>query len=173
VADVLMHLGYIARGQGNSAAERSCYEQALALRRELGAKGSIAHSLYNLGHVARSEGNYEVARLHYRESLAALHEVADRPNIAKVLEGFAGLAAAEEQPRRSARLWGGADALHEALSQPMPPVVNITNDPYIEAVRRALGEGAFAAAWAEGRAMTLEELVAYALEAPGADTPTQ
>jgi tetratricopeptide (TPR) repeat protein len=164
VADALMNLGYIARGQGNSAAEGSYYEQALALRRELGAKWGIAHSLHNLGHVARSEGNYEVACLHYRESLAVYHELADAPNIAKVLEGFAGLAAAEGKLRRSARLWGGADALHEALSLPMPPVDHITNDPYIEAVRTALGEGAFAAAWAEGRAMTFQEAIAYALE---------
>jgi len=32
------------------------------------------------------------------------------------------------------------------------------------AARAALGEEAFAAAWAEGRAMTLEQAIAYALE---------
>ena len=34
------------------------------------------------------------------------------------------------------------------------------------AARAGLGEKAFAAAWAEGRAMTREEAVAYALEEP-------
>jgi non-specific serine/threonine protein kinase len=167
VADALMLLGYVARGQGDTAAERSHYEQALALRRELGVKWGIAHSLHNLGHVARSEGNYEVARLHYIESLAGFQELTDTLDIAKVLEGFAALAAAEGKLRRSARLWGAADALHEALSLPMPPVDHITYDPYIEAVRTALGEEAFAAAWAEGRAMTTDEAIRYAVAAEG------
>ena len=35
-----------------------------------------------------------------------------------------------------------------------------------EAMRAALGKTAFAAAWAEGRAMTLEQAIAYALDEP-------
>ena len=40
-------------------------------------------------------------------------------------------------------------------------------DLYVTAVRTALGEKAFAAAWAEGRAMSLEDAIQYALD--GAD----
>jgi hypothetical protein len=37
----------------------------------------------------------------------------------------------------------------------------------VSAAHQALGEEAFAAAWAEGRAMSLEQAVAYALEESG------
>jgi hypothetical protein len=49
----------------------------------------------------------------------------------------------------------------------MPPVTSDgrrTFDESVAAVRPALGDQAFATAWAEGRAMTLEQAVAYALE---------
>ena len=39
----------------------------------------------------------------------------------------------------------------------------------VAVTRAALGEAAFTAAWAEGRAMPLERAIAYALEAPAAD----
>jgi len=39
----------------------------------------------------------------------------------------------------------------------------------LEAARAGLGEAAFATAWAEGQATTLEQAVAYDLEAAPAD----
>jgi hypothetical protein len=39
------------------------------------------------------------------------------------------------------------------------------------AARAALGEEAFAAAWAAGRTMPLQQAVDYALEEPRADAP--
>jgi non-specific serine/threonine protein kinase len=164
VALTLMLLGFVARGQGDSAAERAYYEEALALRRELGNRWGIAMSLHNLGNVARAGGQHGLARAHYRESLAVFRESGDKENIPKVLEGFACLASAEGKPVRSARLWGAADALHEATFIPMPPVDHVTNDPYIDAARTALGDEAFQAEWAEGRAMTPEQAIAFALE---------
>jgi hypothetical protein len=46
------------------------------------------------------------------------------------------------------------------MAPPDRPVV----DRAVAATRRSLGEEAFAAAWAEGRAMTLEQALAYALD---------
>jgi hypothetical protein len=105
-----------------------------------------------------------VARVHYQESLAYFRESGDKENIAKVLEGFACLASAEGKLVRSARLWGAANALHEATFIPMPPVDHLANDPFIEAVRAALGDEAFQAEWAVGRALPLEHAIDYALE---------
>jgi hypothetical protein len=49
------------------------------------------------------------------------------------------------------------------------PQVRAEAPGFLERARQALGEAGYAAAWAAGRAMTLEEAVAYALEdAPAA-----
>jgi hypothetical protein len=46
-------------------------------------------------------------------------------------------------------------------------VARAVHQDAITAARSALGEDAYAVAWAEGRSMNLEQAVAYALEEPG------
>ena len=50
---------------------------------------------------------------------------------------------------------------------PLAPAARSDQDQAAQALRATLGEEAFAAAWAEGRAMPLEEAVALALDAQG------
>jgi DNA-binding NarL/FixJ family response regulator len=57
-------------------------------------------------------------------------------------------------------MWGAAEALREAIGTPLPPVERATYERSIAAARAQLGEEAFAAAWQEGRTMTLEQVLA-------------
>ncbi len=63
----------------------------------------------------------------------------------------------------AARLSGAAEALREALGTPVPPVNRAEYERNVRAMRAQIDEKAFAAAWAEGRAMTLQQATAYAL----------
>ncbi len=76
------------------------------------------------------------------------------------LEGLADVAEAQGKLIWAARLWGVAEALREAIGAPLPPVWRADYKRSVAAARTYLGEQAFAAAWAEGRAMTLEEVLA-------------
>jgi hypothetical protein len=72
--------------------------------------------------------------------------------------------------RRAARLFGTAEALREAIGAPLQPS---EQEPYRRQVSRVqdlIGEELLAAAWAEGRAMTLDEAIDYALEASSAQS---
>jgi predicted ATPase len=71
------------------------------------------------------------------------------------------------QAPRAARLGGAAAALREALGIPLSPLqphLRADHELAMQALRAALGEEVFAAAWAAGRALPLEEAVAQALE---------
>ena len=71
----------------------------------------------------------------------------------------------------SARLWGAAESLREAYGVPLPPLYRTGYERAVAAARTHLGEQVFDAAWAQGRTMTLEQVLA----APGraeAATPT-
>jgi hypothetical protein len=76
---------------------------------------------------------------------------------------MAAIDVAERQPARAAHLFGAASALREALGAPLPPPDRPTYDCALESARGQLGKQAFATAWAEGQAMTLEQAIAFAL----------
>jgi hypothetical protein len=88
--------------------------------------------------------------------------------VALCLEGLAALATGEAErgagPReRPARLLGAAEALRAAAGAPVRRRNQALYDLTTAAARGLLEEEAFGAAWRAGRAMSLEEAVAYAL----------
>jgi hypothetical protein len=74
------------------------------------------------------------------------------------------------QPRRAAWLFGAAEAARERIGAPLPPGDRPLYDRHLARARADLDETAFDAAWAEGRAMTLDEAVAYALVGQSSDS---
>jgi hypothetical protein len=85
-------------------------------------------------------------------------------NAAVVLERLAVVAGVWGQTERAARLFGAAIALREAIDAPLWPIERIDYDRHVAAARSSLGEEPFAAAWAEGRTMRLEDAIALALD---------
>ncbi len=163
---VLQGLGQFAFQHGEYAVARSRLEEALAIQREVGVKREIAQSLALLGAVLQSQGDAVRAAAVLQESLVINRELGYRAGIVKVLAGLGWVAAVQGQPERAARLFGQGEALLEATGVPIDAYYARGRpfaDRIIGAARAALSEEAFAAAWAEGRAMPLEEAIADAL----------
>jgi hypothetical protein len=99
-----------------------------------------------------------------REGLTLNREVGNRGACVEDLECLAWVVRARGNPARCARLLGAAIALRDRVGTPIPPIRRSEHEREVEAVRTLLGEEAFAAALAEGRAMTFEQGIAYALE---------
>jgi hypothetical protein len=121
-----------------------------------------------LGTVARDQGEYKAARALFERSLALFRELGYRGGIVHAIEWLAAVAVAQAQSERAARLFGAAEGLRGVNGAPLRPADPAEHDRSVVALRAALGGEGFAAAWAEGRAMSLEAAVAYALE--GGDT---
>jgi len=154
-------LGLAALWQGDHALAGERLEQSLAMYRSEGDRRYIALVLHALGRLAQAQGDRTAAMKHFRESLTIRKKTGAKRGIA---ESLGGIACVIEAAEKAARLLGASSALREAIGAPVPPV---ERDPYnecIAATRARLGEAAFGAAWAEGRAMTLEQAIAYALE---------
>ncbi|HEV2122651.1 MAG TPA: tetratricopeptide repeat protein, partial [Chloroflexota bacterium] len=163
IAAIINNLGSVALGQGDYARATALFEEGLALFRDVGDTRGISVCLINLGLVALYQGHYAHALVHYTEALRLSYELGDMVGIDS-LDGIAGVAGAHAHPHRAARLWGAAAALREALGAPLPPADRAKLEPMIAAARAQLDEAAWAAAWAEGRAMSLEQAIADALE---------
>jgi predicted ATPase/class 3 adenylate cyclase len=161
VAYVLDSQGRVARARGELDLATALLEKALVLWRELGDQRNAAASLLSLGHVAGQNDRGRAATL-FQEALALSRETGDPRLVVSLLEGAAGTALGS-QPERAAQLLGAAAALREALGVPVPRSEREDHDHAVAATRTALGETAFAAAWAAGRALPVEEAVNEAL----------
>src|SRR5262249_327874 len=160
----LSRLGSVAWDQGKREAASRLYEEGLILLRETGDASLIFWPLQGVGRVTLARGEYDRSRACYRESLTWLQKRRDMPRVATGLEGLAQVAAAEGNAEEAARLFGTAGALREAIGSPLAPVDRAEHDRSVAAVRAALGEEAFTAAWEAGRALSLEGAEAFALD---------
>jgi predicted ATPase/class 3 adenylate cyclase len=161
----LNNLAVIVYEQGDFASARSLYEESLAILRELGDRSGIAVALGNLGSVRFEQRDYPAARALYEESLAIRRELGDRFGIAVALEELATLVAALGGSLHAARIWSAAERLRAEISSPLPPNERPRYDGTVAKARAALNDdAAFDSAWQEGRALTLEQAIEFALQ---------
>ena len=163
----LAWLAIALREQGRSSEARELYEQSLAQARELGAPWEIGNILKEIGRAECDEGRHDLAEKHFAESIAILHGVGNLPGVIDSLEGLADVAAATAAPLRAARLWGTADALRHEIGNARSLHESIACERQLKAVREILTAEAFNQAWNEGRAMSLDDVVRYALDRQG------
>jgi tetratricopeptide (TPR) repeat protein len=184
LAGSLVGLGAVAGRRGDYEQARSLCEQGLVAFQELGDRWGIAQALTSLGCVAQTQGDHAGARRYYVQSLALASELGRSwgsaaslgpwnklgiPGyIAGCLEALAGVDAAEGRPERAVQLLGAAEGLREGAGAPLPPANRDRFDCTVASARAALGEQPCARAWARGRSMSLEQVVAFATE-PGAE----
>jgi predicted ATPase len=165
VAWSINYQGDVVRDQGDSAAARSLYEQALAMFRELGDSWGVAGTLADLGSLAREQGDYSAARSLYRESIKVFQELDHKRGIARLLECFAGTAAAQLEAERSLRMAGAAAALRQNIGAPLTSTEQAKLEATLEPARQALTHTVGATAWLEGWAMPIEKAVEEVLMA--------
>jgi tetratricopeptide (TPR) repeat protein len=159
-AVALMTLARLARAEGDYSRAVALFEESLAghaLKR-----GFSAFIQYELGIATIDQGDYPRATAIFQELMTKYQE--SRWTLPAGLEGLAVLAAVQGASELAARLWGAAEAAREADDLRMDVALD-TKDyrRWVSATRAQLDEDAFVAAWAAGRAMTIDEAIAYAL----------
>jgi predicted ATPase/class 3 adenylate cyclase len=161
----LRQLGRLAARRGDLERARALLEEALTYWRESGDRFEIANTLQNLGRFACQAGEYGRATAAFRECLELLREVGITPAITSLLAWLGYVAAMCAQPDRAATLLGSAEAQREAhafvRTQPPPPQ---GLEDLLASIQGALGDEAYTAAWEAGRALSLEQAIALALE---------
>jgi hypothetical protein len=163
ICRLLNNLGELSRLRGDLEGARGRYEELLEINRGVDNQ-TKAIGLLNLGLVALSQSDFAAAQSYFREGLATCRKLKDKLSVAGVLEGLAGVRGRQGQPERAAKLLGAADAVRKATNYVLSAADRADYQGSVEAVRAALGEKAFASAWAEGQAMPLEQAIEYALE---------
>jgi excisionase family DNA binding protein len=159
-ANALANRGVTARGRGDLHQAAAYHQAALdhCQRHDLDLALTRAHN--DMGDVERARGDARAAFAHYAAVLERADDVRDRRVVAEALIGMGWVAATWDQPRAAALLFAAAEALREQSGTGILfPEDDAVAGETVQTLRQVLGEPAFAAAWAEGRALTRADAV--------------
>jgi hypothetical protein len=147
--------------RGNRERGVALTEDALTLAREVGDSWWEAGLLGDLADMAWEFEDLPRAAALAGECVSLGHELGNAPTLVYGLALLAALAAAEGKQTRAGRLWGAVEAIEEsgeaALSE---------QDRARYAAVLPPADADFEAARVEGRALTLDEALEYALNRP-------
>lgn len=158
-------LGPVTFKMGEYAKARVLLEEGINIARQTKFQLFLDIPLHLLGVLAAQEGDYPRAKAWYTECLRFEQRNGETHQVARCLIGFARIAEAENFLERAVRLLGAAETQIEASGTWWEKDVDQgERERLAKFLPTQLDEETFAAIWAEGRAMTVDEAVAFALE---------
>jgi tetratricopeptide (TPR) repeat protein len=159
LATILGNLGNMALDEHDYAAARAYLEEAVETHRRLAHQSDLANNLMDLGFIALSEARLDEAESFLRESLAISSAERLGDLLPWAVEAVAAVALARGSPSEAVRLLAATSSTREelAMGADFYPVAEETRERTLDAARAELSEAEFAAAWAEGEALSLED----------------
>ena len=164
VATMFNNQAEAARGLGQYERAEALAQESLTLRREQGDLRGVAETTNNLALLASAQSRYERAATLFKEGLRLSRDVGDLGKVLEAAEGMAWTAAALGRSHWAAQLGAAAETERRRLGMPRPDSHQASRDGAIHAMRAALGEETFTAAWAAGKDTSFNEAVARALD---------
>ena len=139
-------------------------EEQRTVARELGNRFWETDAVGSIGQAYRSMGELDAAEQQYREAIRMYAEDGHLPMLGAIIVALGALESSRGRHERALRLEGaGRHIMAEAGTGTLPEAMMIGD---LETpAREAIGDEAVGRALAEGRAMDVDQAVAYALEA--------
>jgi predicted ATPase/serine/threonine protein kinase len=160
----LEFLAYQALAEGDFGRACRLTEEAIALARDIGDGWVVGMHTFDLALFRLLEGHYAQTESLCTEAIALFQQLADRFGTHACLAALAGAQAAQGRHVRAARLWGAMFGLLDSMASPLQASIKMMiGDRYIDRAKEALGADAFEQALSEGRAMSLQQAIQYAV----------
>ena len=157
-------LAIIAFNEGRYAEARTRLEEVLSFYRQVRFNLEIDIPLWMLGAIAIREADYARAKERYSECLLFDQQIGMNTQLAECLLGFAGIANAEKRFEHAALLAGAAQVEVKARQNSLENFDQVELQRLTLVLREELGEARFEELAGEGRSMTREQAIAFALE---------
>ena len=157
-------LAFTYHSRGDLDRARTLHESNLAQAQALGFKETEAGTLGSLAMIAFEQGRVDDALALGKQNLLACLDFGSLQGIAQSLcRSAATFAVLPGKAATAARLLSCFEGLREQIGVSEAWVARM-NEQTLSAIRARLDESAFAEAWEQGRALTIDEAVALALE---------
>jgi predicted ATPase len=162
-ANALRTLAAIVNAQGDTLRAQQLGEEALVLHRSLDHQLGMGLDFALFGDIARTQGDDAGALAQYQQCLSLWRDRENTANSAVVLDNIAQSLSRIGEPSRGVTLMAAAATIRKRASVKLATAEQASFDEASRAFRAAIGEATFAAAWTEGRALTLAQAFGLAL----------
>lgn len=172
IASSLNILGWVMLLQEDITIARTLQEESLTVFRELGNQRGMAHALSALGEIACMMGEVVQACEFYKESLTIIIQIEDRWVLAIYMERLARVAVAQGEAIWAVHLLSVASVVRQRVGT---ATTLLERDPYeqiLNTLHERLDRHVFAAAWAQGQAMSPQQVVAAGRPSPQVESLT-
>lgn len=160
----LVGLAQVELARGDPGRAAALLAEAEGLSRSAGDWFTLTAALSSQALESRLRGDDVHTAALLRESVGLAGTLGDAWHVVYGATGLAGVAARQGRAEHAVRLFGAVEALCETMGVAVPSLSwRALNERDLAGAREQLDAGTFDAAWAEGRAMALEEAVAEAL----------
>ena len=166
LAYALNVLGQVRLQQGQREVARALAEESVALLTEVGDRQGANEARLGLARVLAAQGNVQAALQCVQESLALMRQVRFIELVPDSLEMWGTLLAGQGELEGAASLWGAAATWRTSHGLPLPPVYRAAHEQAVADARAQLGEAAWASAWEQGQASSLDHLLAGPTSGP-------
>jgi predicted ATPase len=159
VGAVLHNIGVVALRIGDFTRARTYLEESLEIGRRVNQADHVALALSDLGFLALAENRLDEAEANLRESLALSRAGRYTEAVMWAVEGLASIALRRGASAEATRLLAATSRPRAelALGENLYPIGDQARAQTLDAAKTTLGDAAFAAAWAEGEALSIED----------------
>jgi non-specific serine/threonine protein kinase len=164
IGRTLMFLGDAALTHHETEQARSLFEESIEIWRDFGDQSLMAYSVRRLGQLALRGGDSIGALRLCKESLNLNHNTGDIRGVLACVAELGTISAARGNSERAITLMAAVESQLAQTGIRLLPVDKTEYERNLALLRAKLDGTAFEKAWAEGRAMTLEQAIQYALE---------
>jgi tetratricopeptide (TPR) repeat protein len=162
IGTALSNLALIAYRQADYMRALTLAEESYPLMQALGNKQMIIFVLSLIGQCILAQGDSEGAQQRLIEAVALCQEIND-PRLSDVLVSLGDVALARHNAYRATLIYSAVASYRESRHLPLSPLERSQQERTLAIVRDRLDTATFAAAWAAGRMLSLDQTIAEAL----------
>jgi hypothetical protein len=163
-ARIAFLFGHLSLFKGVYAQAKACLVQLYEQARKIGNKINTSAWARYLGYALLYSGDVAEAAEWFRESLTDNFALGDTLAVAACMAACGAYALAQGALHPAARLLGASERFQASLNTPLGSWDAKQVERNVTTLRQQLAPAELEASWLAGRAMTLDQAVAYALE---------
>jgi predicted ATPase/DNA-binding CsgD family transcriptional regulator len=157
-------MGETFRVSGDYETAEEYYRECIEVCRRAGDSKRMAASLSNLASVVFHHGDFQEAEQLQKEAIRIEVELGTNHYVGLYLACLSGILAMRGNPKQAAVILGASESILQNMGAKLQPTDQIEVEQYLVPIKEQLDEKTFEDAMAEGRELSLEEAVSYALE---------